>query len=30
MAEMRNAYIISDGKPESKRSRGRPRLRWED
>jgi hypothetical protein len=28
--EMRNAYNILVGKPERKRSLGRPRSRWED
>jgi len=28
--EMRNAYSILVGKPEGKRSLGRPRHRWED
>jgi hypothetical protein len=27
---MRNAYNILVGKPEEKRSNGRPRHRWED
>jgi hypothetical protein len=27
---MRNSYIILVGKPEGKRSFGRPRRRWED
>jgi hypothetical protein len=30
MGEMRNAYNIVVGKPEGKRSLGRPRHRWED
>jgi hypothetical protein len=30
MGEIRNAYIIFVGKPEGKRSLGRPRSRWED
>jgi hypothetical protein len=30
MGEMRNAYNILIGKPEGKRSLGRPRRRWED
>jgi hypothetical protein len=30
MGEMRNAYKIFIGKHERKRSRGRPRRRWED
>jgi hypothetical protein len=30
MGEMRNAYRIIVGKPEGKRSLGRPRRRWED
>jgi hypothetical protein len=30
MGEMRNAYNILVGKPEGKRSPGRPRHRWED
>jgi hypothetical protein len=30
MGKMRNAYNILCGKPEGKRPRGRPRLRWED
>jgi hypothetical protein len=30
MGQMRNAYKILVGKPEEKRSLGRPRRRWED
>jgi hypothetical protein len=30
MGGMRNAYIVLVGKPEGKRSLGRPRCRWED
>jgi hypothetical protein len=30
MEEKRNAYRILVGKPERKRSLGRPRRRWED
>jgi hypothetical protein len=30
MGGMRSAYKILVGKPEEKRSLGRPRLRWED
>jgi hypothetical protein len=30
MGEMRNAYRILVGKPEGKRSHGRPRRRWVD
>jgi hypothetical protein len=30
MGEMRNEYNILVGKPEGKRSLGRPRHRWED
>jgi len=30
MGEIRNAYKILVGKPEGKKSRGRPRSRWED
>jgi len=30
MGEMRKAYNIVVGKPEGKRSLGRPRYRWED
>ena len=30
MEQFRNAYIVSVGKPESKRSLGRQRRRWED
>jgi hypothetical protein len=30
MGGMRNAYIVVVGKPEGKRSPGRPRRRWED
>jgi hypothetical protein len=30
MGEKRNAYRILVGKPEGKRSLGRPRLRWVD
>jgi len=30
MGDMRNAYNILVGKPEGKRSLGRPRCRWED
>jgi hypothetical protein len=30
MGVMGNAYTISVGKPEGKRSLGRPRHRWED
>jgi hypothetical protein len=30
MGEKRNAYRILVGKPEGKRSLGRPRRRWED
>jgi hypothetical protein len=30
MGEMRNAYKILVGKPDGKRSLGRPRHRWED
>ena len=30
MEQFRNAYRVSVGKPESKRSLGRPRRRWED
>ena len=30
MEQFRNAYRILVGKPESKRSLGRPRRRWED
>jgi len=30
MGEMRNDYKIFVEKPEGKRSRGRPRRRWED
>jgi hypothetical protein len=30
MGEMRNAYKIVVGKPESKRPLGRPRRTWED
>jgi hypothetical protein len=28
--EIKNAYKILVGKPEGKRTRGRPRFRWED
>jgi hypothetical protein len=30
MGEKRNAYRVLVGKPEGKRSFGRPRRRWED
>jgi hypothetical protein len=30
MGENRNAYRLLVGKPEGKRSLGRPRIRWED
>jgi hypothetical protein len=30
MGEKRNAYRILVGKPEERRSLGRPRRRWED
>jgi hypothetical protein len=30
MREIRNAYNILVGKPEGKKSLGRPRCRWED
>jgi hypothetical protein len=30
MGEERNVYKVLVGKPEGKRSLGRPRLRWED
>jgi hypothetical protein len=30
MGEMKNAYIILVGKPEGKRSIGRPGNRWKD
>jgi hypothetical protein len=30
MSEKRNAYKILAGKPEGKRSLGRPKRRWED
>jgi hypothetical protein len=30
MGEMRNAYKILVGKPEGKRSLGRPKRKWED
>jgi hypothetical protein len=30
MGEIRNAYNILVGKPESKRTLGKPRRRWED
>jgi hypothetical protein len=30
MGEMRNAYSILVGKPERKRTLGRPKRRWED
>jgi hypothetical protein len=30
MMELRNTYNIFVGKPEGKRSLGRPRRRWED
>jgi hypothetical protein len=30
MGEKRGAYRILVGRPEGRRSRGRPRLRWED
>jgi hypothetical protein len=30
MGEMRNTYNILVGKPEERRSLGRPRCRWED
>ena len=30
MEQFRNAYRVLVGKPESKRSLGRPRCRWED
>jgi hypothetical protein len=30
MGEMRDAYIILVGKPEGKRTLGRPKRRWED
>jgi hypothetical protein len=30
MEEMRKAYTILVGKPEGKRTLGRPRRRWED
>jgi len=30
MEEMRNAYSILVGKPEGKRSLGRPHRRWKD
>jgi hypothetical protein len=30
MGEKRNAYRILVGKPEGKKSLGRPRRRWED
>jgi hypothetical protein len=30
MGDMRNAYNILVGKPEGKRSLGRPMCRWED
>jgi hypothetical protein len=30
MGEERNAYRILMGKPEGKRSLGRPRCRWKD
>ena len=30
MEQFRNAFRVLVGKPESKRTLGRPRLRWED
>jgi hypothetical protein len=30
MAEIRNACILSVGKPEGKKPLGKPRCRWED
>jgi hypothetical protein len=30
MVQMRNAYNISAGKPEGKKSLGRPRCRWQN
>ena len=30
MEQSRNAYRVSEEKPERKRSSGRPRRRWED
>jgi hypothetical protein len=30
MGERRGVYRVLVGKPEGKRSHGRPRLRWED